>query len=158
MSQSELKLKQYASILQVYLFRQVSESTGQLQLPHISIAHLRTGNNSQHCVCLLFVLLHWTGKFKTGDGSAFFVSLEKPVWRPKGRQLSKFIIQYSDHHLNTRPFDYQTTFGHSNTRLVRYSDPHSTRMLSHPMNVKIAIDFMSGFCVPLVGVAFVDKL
>ena len=26
----------------------------------------------------------------TGEGSAGFEKLEKPVWRPKGRQLNKF--------------------------------------------------------------------
>ena len=30
------------------------------------------------------------GKSYTGEGSASFENLEKPVWRPKGRQLNKF--------------------------------------------------------------------
>ena len=30
------------------------------------------------------------GKYYTGEGSASFETLEKPVWRPKGRQLIKF--------------------------------------------------------------------
>ena len=33
------------------------------------------------------------------------------------------IVQYSDHHSNNKPFNYGTTFDHSNTRLVLYSDP-----------------------------------
>ena len=30
------------------------------------------------------------GKSYTGEGSGHFEKLEKPVWRPKGRQLNKF--------------------------------------------------------------------
>ena len=29
-------------------------------------------------------------KSYTGEGSASFEKLEKPIWRPKGRQLNKF--------------------------------------------------------------------
>ena len=32
------------------------------------------------------------------------------------------LVQYSDHHLDTGPFGNQTTFDHSNTKLVQYSD------------------------------------
>ena len=135
MSQSELKLKQYASILQVYLFRQVSESTGQLQLPHISIAHLRTGNISQHCVSAFCVITLDREILYRGRLSFLCKPGKTCLERLMGRQLNNFIIQYSDHHLNTRLFDYQTTFDRSSTRLVRYSDHHSTRMLSH-LNVK----------------------
>ena len=35
-----------------------------------------------------------------------------------------FSVQFSGHHLNTRPFDNQTQIYHSNTRLVWYSDGH----------------------------------
>ena len=34
------------------------------------------------------------------------------------------IVCYSDHHLNNRPFDYQSIFDHLNTRQMHYSDPH----------------------------------
>ena len=30
-----------------------------------------------------------SGKSYTGEGSASFIKLEKPVWRPKGRQFDK---------------------------------------------------------------------
>ena len=33
-------------------------------------------------------------------------------------------VRYSDHGLNTGPFNDRTGFNHSNTGLVRYSDPH----------------------------------
>ena len=43
---------------------------------------------------------------------------------------------YSDHYLNNRPFDYQTTFDHLKTRLVRYSDPHCISSLGTlPMSI-----------------------
>ena len=35
-----------------------------------------------------------------------------------------FYVRYSDHGLNTRPFNDRTGFNHLNTGLVRYSDPH----------------------------------
>ena len=38
----------------------------------------------------------------------------------------KMVVQYSDHHLNNGPFGDLTTFNHSNTQLVRYSDPNCT--------------------------------
>ena len=41
-----------------------------------------------------------------------------------GQENSGKIVHYSDHFLNSRPFDYQTTFDHLNTRLVWYSDPY----------------------------------
>ena len=41
-----------------------------------------------------------------------------------GYEKNEQIVWYSDQHSNHRPFDYQTTFDHLNTRLVRYSDPH----------------------------------
>ena len=31
-----------------------------------------------------------SGKFYTGEGPPSFEKMEKPVWRPKGRQLNKF--------------------------------------------------------------------
>ena len=33
-----------------------------------------------------------------------------------------FSVQFSDHHLNTRPFDNRTKIYYPNTRLVQYSD------------------------------------
>ena len=51
------------------------------------------------------------------------------------QMLVQYTDQYEDRtkfssvikwHLNTGPFCDQTTFNHSNTRLVGYSDPHST--------------------------------
>ena len=32
----------------------------------------------------------WAGKSYSGEGSASFGKLEKPVWRPMGRKLNKF--------------------------------------------------------------------
>ena len=40
-----------------------------------------------------------------------------------GQENSGQIVLYSDHRLNNGPFDYQTTFDYSNTRLVRCSVP-----------------------------------
>ena len=37
-----------------------------------------------------------------------------------------FSVQYSDHHLNTRPFGNQTQIYHLKTKLVRYSDGYCT--------------------------------
>ena len=34
--------------------------------------------------------------------------------------------KFADHHLNNRPFNYQTTFDNLNTRLVWHLDPHCT--------------------------------
>ena len=38
---------------------------------------------------------------------------------------------YSDHHSNNRLFSCRTTFDHSNTRLVQYSDPHCSKSSYH---------------------------
>ena len=46
------------------------------------------------------------------------------------------IVQYSDHCLNNRPFDYQTTFDHLNTKLVRYSDPYCIQMVISCLIIK----------------------
>ena len=32
--------------------------------------------------------------------------------------------------MNNRPLDYRTTYDHLNTRLVRYSDPHCTGLVT----------------------------
>ena len=50
------------------------------KLPH---PHTRSKN-----LTVKYILL--PGKSYTGEGSASFEKLEKPVWRPKERQLNKF--------------------------------------------------------------------
>ena len=39
-----------------------------------------------------------------------------------GSRSGFFSVCFSDHHLNTGPFDNRTQINHLNTRLVRYSD------------------------------------
>ena len=43
--------------------------------------------NFSLCKIIIFI---FAGKYYTGEGSDSFVKLEKPVRRPKGRQLNNF--------------------------------------------------------------------
>ena len=37
---------------------------------------------------------------------------------------NELLFRYSGHGLNNEPFGNRTTLDHSNTKLIRYSDPH----------------------------------
>ena len=39
---------------------------------------------------------------------------------------SKLLVRYSSHDLKNKTFNEKTILDHSNTKLVRYSDPHCT--------------------------------
>ena len=43
---------------------------------------------------------------------------------------NQMAVRYSNGGLNKEPFDKRTVFNHSNTKLVRYSDPHCIAKLN----------------------------
>ena len=45
---------------------------------------------------------------------------------------SKLLVCYSRHGLNSEPFNEQTVLDHLNTKLVYYSDPHCSPVISSP--------------------------
>ena len=47
---------------------------------------------------------------------------------------SELLVCYSSFNLNNKPYDEQTIFDHSNTELVRYSDPIVLQSIK-PLNV-----------------------
>ena len=55
---------------------------------------------------------------------------------------NELLVRYSGHGLNNEPFEERTVLDHSNTELVRYSDPHCIEQI----------------CVLNYGVNFVDAL
>ena len=59
--------------------------------PNLILPNMWPGNDWDFC---LAKDLKWPelGKSNTREGSASLEQLEKPVWRPKGRQLNKFRI------------------------------------------------------------------
>ena len=65
--------------------------------------------------------------YETGEGVVpdFVDAVSRVLWDPhvlsifrSPFELQTKIVQYSDPHLNNRPFHYWTTFDHLNTRLV----------------------------------------
>ena len=51
-----------------------------------------------------------------------------------------FSVQFSDHHLNTGPFDNQTQIYHSNIRLVQYSDGYCIQAFGIQMVTVVNFD------------------
>ena len=64
--------------------------------------------------------VQWPSEYRTPEHRTVWVSGFK--YRTFWTLNRLFSVRFSDHHLNTGPFDNQTQIYHLNTRLVRYSD------------------------------------
>ena len=62
---------------------------------------------------------------------SYYLLGKKIVDKLSGIQMTIPITDENSHHANNRPFNYWTTYDHSNTRLVRFLDPHSTAKINN---------------------------